>query len=241
MLHNVGNVLNSINVSTTLIRNRLVRSEIVTLARVRGFLEEHADNLGEFLCRDAKGKLVPRLIIQLSLGLDKERAVLGENVEQLARNVEHIKEIVAMQQNHARVTGVIEEVSVPALVDNALQINESALANRAIVVVRKYGAVPALTLDKHKLLQILVNIVRNAQQALDDSATVEKRLTIGVDLSGESQVRVAISDNGVGIPRGEFDAHLFPWVHDANGRAWLRIAQWSNRGEGDGRDAVRGQ
>ena len=200
VLHNVGNVLNSINVSTTLIRDRLRRSEVRTLARVRGLMEDHAGNLGEFLANDPKGKLVPRLIVQLSAGLDKEQAALREDLEQFARNVEHIKEIVAMQQSHARVYGVLEHVSMPQLMDDALQINEAALKNRAIAVVRHYAAAPLLTVDKHKVLQILVNVVRNAQQALEDSHAPEKRLMVDIGLSGDFNVRVTISDNGVGIP-----------------------------------------
>ena len=106
VLHNVGNVLNSVNVSTTLIREKLNRSEVATLVKVGGLLREHQASLAEFLTADPKGKVVPGFIIHLADRLDQEQTALRAEHDQLARNVEHIKEIVAMQQNYARVLGL---------------------------------------------------------------------------------------------------------------------------------------
>jgi signal transduction histidine kinase len=200
VLHNVGNVLNSVNVSTTLIREKLRRSEVSTLGKVRDLLRQHQANVGAFLTADPKGKLVPNFIIQLTECLEKEQAALQDEHEQLARNVEHIKEIVAMQQNYARVSGFLERVSVAKLLDDALQMNTAGLARHGITIIRQYSEVPLLTLDKHKVLQILVNLVHNAKYAMDESRDRDKQLSVGISMNGDNLVKVTVVDNGVGIP-----------------------------------------
>jgi len=200
VLHNVGNVLNSVNVSATLIREKLRRSEIPTLSRVGAMLREHEADMAQYLATDSKGKLVPPFIIQLAQHLEHEHAALQNEYEQLARNVEHIKEIVAMQQNYARLSGFMEEVSIATLVDDALELNTAGLARHGITINRNYSNVPPLMVDKHKVLQILVNLLHNARYALDESRAQAKQLTVGISNGGDF-VKITVADNGIGIPQ----------------------------------------
>ncbi len=200
VLHNVGNVLNSVNVSATLIRENLRQSEIASVVKLAALLQNHAADLTGFLTADPKGKLVPNFIIQLAKHLKEEHARLQKEHEQLVQNVEHIKQIVAMQQSYARVSGVLENVSIADLVDDALQIHTAGLARHGVQVVRHYSDVPPLVVDKHKALQILVNLVHNAKYALDDSPNSEKLLSASIAMNGDRRVKIVISDNGAGIP-----------------------------------------
>jgi PAS domain S-box-containing protein len=201
VLHNVGNILNSVNVSTTLIREKLQRSEVASLVKLGGLLQQHEDDLPAFLTADPRGKLVPRFIIQLADQLGAEHLLLQQEQDQLTRNIEHIKEIVVMQQNYARVSGFLERVSIANLVDDALQINVAGLSRHGVQVVRHYADVPEVTADKHKVLQILVNLVHNAKYALDESGRPDKRLTVAIGMNGNHRLKITVSDNGVGIPR----------------------------------------
>ena len=99
VLHNVGNVLNSVNVSNNIIQEKLRGSKFLTLGKVKDLLLEHETDLPAFLTADPKGKLVPGFIIKLADSIDKELSMLQEEHQQLTRNVEHIKEIVATQQS----------------------------------------------------------------------------------------------------------------------------------------------
>ncbi len=200
VLHNVGNVLNSINVSSTLIREHLHHSEMTSLVRVGKLLEGRQADLATFLTSDPKGKLVPEFVIQLAQHLDREHQVLQNEHHQLARNIEHIKEIVAMQQSYARVSGVLEKVSLANLVDDALQIHTAGLQRHGVQVIRRYADVPAVVLDKHKVLQIIVNLVHNAKYALDQSPRPDKLLQVGIGLKGENRLEITVCDNGIGIP-----------------------------------------
>jgi len=200
VLHNVGNVLNSVNVSANLIRERLRRSELASFPKLRALLQQHESDMAAFLASDPRGKLVPGYVIQLSEQWEREQAALQEEHEQLARNVEHIKEIVAMQQNYARVSGFLEPVAIATLLEDALQMNTAGLTRHGITIVRQYSEVPELTVDKHKVLQILVNLVHNAKYALDGSRGQDKRLTVGLGINGDHKVKVTVADNGIGIP-----------------------------------------
>lgn len=201
VLHNVGNVLNSVNVSCILIRDKLQASEVNSLVKLSALLQQHEADLPAFLSTDSKGKLVPRFIIQLADQLGAEHTQLQQEQEQLNRNIEHIKEIVAMQQNYARVSGILEPISIASLVDDALQLNTAGLSRHGVLVVREYSDVPPVLVDKHKVLQILVNLVHNAKYALDEVSRLDKRLTVAVTRNGDNRLKVAISDNGIGIPK----------------------------------------
>jgi signal transduction histidine kinase len=200
VLHNVGNVLNSVNVSSHLISEKLRGSEIASLGKLSRLLKRHETDLPTFLTTDPKGKLVPGFIIQLADHLQAENALLQQEQDQLTRHVGHINEIVAMQQNYARVSGFREQVSITSLMDDAIQINLAGLSRHGVQVIRQYSDVPPATMDKHKALQILVNLVNNAKYALDASGHQDKRLTVGIGMKDGRRLKITVSDNGMGIP-----------------------------------------
>ncbi len=199
VLHNVGNVLNSLNVSTSLIVARVKKSRASGLARVVVLLQEHAHDLGPFITNDAKGKHVPTYLAQLSEQLMADQESIVNELDSLQQNVEHIKEIVAMQQPYATFGGVKEMINVVNLVEDSLRMNEGALERHRVEVVREFEKAPPMNLDKHRMLQILVNLVRNAKHACQDSERADKRLTMRV-ATGGGRIKITVADNGVGIP-----------------------------------------
>jgi signal transduction histidine kinase len=199
VLHNVGNVLNSVNTSASVVAERLQASKADGVARVADLLEQHRNELPVYLAANGRTDQVIRFLRTLAHNLAAERKFLLDEATGLSGNIEHIKEIVAMQQSYARIAGITETVSVTGLVDDALRMNGGALARHDVKLVREYPAHPAVaTLDKHKVLQILVNLVRNAKYACDDSGRSDKQVTVRVS-NGEARVRITVADNGVGI------------------------------------------
>jgi signal transduction histidine kinase len=200
VLHNVGNVLNSVNVSTSLIRDHLGKLSSSNLEQAAQMIQEHADDLGRFLTTDEKGRHFPRYLSEVSQYLSNVQNYLLNEINGLAQNVEHINEIVAMQQNYASVSGVHEKVAVSEVVENGITMNLGAFLRHGIKVIREYEPVEFLTVDKHKMLQILVNLLRNAKYACDESGSPGKQVTVRIKRAGTERVRVEIADNGVGIP-----------------------------------------
>ena len=200
VLHNVGNVLNSVNVSTTLVSENLKRSKTGNLARVAAMFREHAAELGAFLSADPNGKQLPAYLGQLAEHLSGEQSALLKELDLLKKNIEHIKEIVAMQQSYAKVSGVTEVVKVTDLVEDSLRMNAGALTRHGVQVIRQFDAhLPEITVEKHKVLQILVNLIRNAKYACAESGRTDMEMTVRVT-NGDDRMRIAVVDNGVGIP-----------------------------------------
>jgi PAS domain S-box-containing protein len=201
VLHNVGNVLNSVNVSTSLVSDQLKQSKIANLARAAALMREHSSDLGAYLTHDPKGQRLPLYLSQLAEYLIQEQAVLLKELGLLRKNVEHIRDIVATQQGYAKVTAAIEVVRATDLVEDALRMNMDSLERHSVQVIRDYAPehLPEIKVAKHKVLQILVNLIRNAEYACDESGRTDKRVTVCVTNGGD-HLRISVIDNGVGIP-----------------------------------------
>jgi PAS domain S-box-containing protein len=203
VLHNVGNVLNSVNVSASIVSERIRKSKCAGLTRLTALLSEHASDLPTFLT-GSKGRHLPAYLQELATDLIAERDSASAELAVLRSNVEHIKEIVAMQQSYARRGGVTEMVDIRTLVEDSLRMNEGAFSRHGVTLVREFEEVPLLSVDKHKVLQILVNVIRNAKYACDESGNPEKRVTVRVQAVNGSLL-VAVIDTGVGIPPENLD------------------------------------
>lgn len=199
VLHNVGNVLNSVNVSAGLVSESVRRSKVSSLNRLAALLKEHEADLGSFLANDPRAKQIPVFLSQLSEHFQASQDTTLKELASLHVNIEHIKDIVAMQQSYAKISGFKEIVDIPSLVEDSLSLNVGALTRHRIEVIRHFEKVPPLNLDKHKVLQILINLVRNAKYACDDSENTDKKMTLKVS-NGSGTVKISVEDNGIGIP-----------------------------------------
>jgi PAS domain S-box-containing protein len=208
VLHNVGNVLNSVNVSSSLIADKLRASKAGNLAKAVALLRGHEHDLADFLTNDPKGRQLPAYLSGLGEHLAGEQEDTMQEVKSLVGYIDHIKEIIAMQQSYARVLGVVESLPVVELVEDALRLNAGAMERHRVKVIREYFEVPPILVDKHKVLQILVNLIRNAKYALDDRGHTDKCMVLQVGLNGNDLVRISVIDNGIGIPSDNL-THIF--------------------------------
>jgi PAS domain S-box-containing protein len=199
VLHNVGNVLNSVNVSASLVVDSVKKSKTANLAKVVAMLQENEHDLGMFITSDTKGKQLPAYLSQLSEHLLADQKTTLNELTLLLKNIEHIKEIVTMQQTYARGSGVKEVISLRELVEDGLRMNHGALDRHGVEVVREFEDVPLINIDRNKVLQILVNLIRNSKHACQDSERADKRLTVRVT-NGDGRLKISVLDNGVGIP-----------------------------------------
>jgi two-component system NtrC family sensor kinase len=196
VLHDVGNVLNSVNVSTALLGERLRDSRVANLRRAVELLRVNGLERATFVAHEPEGQRLLTYLTGLAEHLGAEREALAREVETLARSVEHIKEIVALQQGYARAPGGTEEtLAAGALVAEALRMLDEAPG--AILV--ELADDPALTIEKHKVVQILINLLRNARQACAERTDVAGRVTVRVESGAPGRVRFAVRDDGVGL------------------------------------------
>jgi C4-dicarboxylate-specific signal transduction histidine kinase len=199
VLHNVGNVLNSINTSATVLGERLRALRLPSLLKLAGLLEQHRADLGAFMSGDERGRRLPDFLGKLGENLSAERDEMLTMTEALHRHVEHIRTIVELQQSYAMSSSLVEAVSLEELIEDAIRINGAALGRHGVSLERHIVPLPRVMVDKHKLLQIILNLISNAKYALNDNPPGERRLTLRVERPTEALVRVQVCDNGMGI------------------------------------------
>jgi signal transduction histidine kinase len=198
VLHNVGNVLNSVNVAAGVLSDRLNNSKSSGVSKLSKLLTEQND-LGSFLADDERGRQIPAYLQKLAEHLEKEQTDMRKELHELVMNVEHIKEIVATQQNYARVLGVSEVVDLSEVMEDAIKIHGGSYERHAIKLIRQYDKLPQMSLDKHKVMQILINFLSNAKYACDAGEKREKMVAVRLKLVGQDRVRMEVADNGIGI------------------------------------------
>ncbi len=218
VLHNVGNVLNSVNVSTDVALNVVRSSKGLSLGKAVALLQRQPDRAA-FLAHDPRGKKLVEYFGAVALALDEERVKLTDELTGLARHVEHIKVIVSKQQAHAKVGAVAERLRLATLVDDALALNAGAADQHTIEVLREYEEIGMVETDRHKLFDVIVNLVANARQALRDCQS-DRRLTVRVRAGGERGADIEVEDNGSGIEPGNMPrlfTHGFTTKADGHG------------------------
>jgi ligand-binding sensor domain-containing protein/signal transduction histidine kinase len=198
VLHNVGNVLNSVNISASLASDMVRKFKVPSLAKVVELLNQNAANLGTFVTSDPKGAQVPAFLAKLTENMAHDQQRTVQEMESLAKNIEHIKEIVVMQQSYARISGVREIVKVSDLVEDSYRMDVDSFTRHGVQFIRDYQNVPPVNVEKHKVLQILVNLIRNAKQACDERGQEDKQVSVRI-ASEDGQVKISVTDNGIGI------------------------------------------
>jgi len=199
VLHNVGNVLNSVNVSAALMADAIQNSRLPGLAKAIDMMNEQSSHLGAFMANDLTGKQLLHYLTMLTAHLNSEQSTMAKELASLSQNIGHIKEIVSMQQAYARVSGVVEAVAPAELLEDALRIETDASSHSAVQVSREYSELPNILLEKHKVLQILVNLIGNAKYAMDEGNPKIKQLCLRIRINGSNRLEVAVIDNGIGI------------------------------------------
>jgi len=221
ILHNVGNVLNSVNVSTALVTRKLDEMSVADLKQIVGVLAEHEDDLAAFIDEDPRGQHLHPFLTALSSQLCEERSSIADEMRSLSEGVEHICDLIKSQQSYAVKTDMKEEVSLAARLDEALTITGLALTlDPHLNVVREYADLPLVLVDKHRLLEVLINLIRNALQSMDDAGG-EKRLTLRVVRDGDDHVLLQVEDTGVGIVQGKLtQVFQMGYTTKANGHGY---------------------
>jgi signal transduction histidine kinase len=200
VLHNVGNVLNSVNVSASVISDKLQKSGLGDLRRATAMLEQHLDDPGAFVQSDPRGKHLPRFLVELSSQITTEEEAILDEITTLSKSIGHIKEIVATQQNYAGGAGYVEEVSLAELLADAVRFDAGSLQRHKVEVIQEFADLPRTLIDKQKFLQIIVNLVSNAKNAVVASPVSRRQVIIRLTRTEGNRSRIEVIDNGVGIP-----------------------------------------
>jgi sensor histidine kinase regulating citrate/malate metabolism len=201
VLHNVGNVLTSINVSTDILLKTLKKPMVGDVCRIASMFHEHQDNLEAFLTQDSKGKQIPSYLGMVAESLSGSHQTIQSEIDSLVKKIDHIKQVITSQQDIAHAGDVRESASVEDLMEQALMMGMPEPDKYGIQVVREYARVPPIMTDRHHVLQILVNVITNAKNAMVEYPANSHCLTVRIGLPADrtGSVRFEVTDTGGGI------------------------------------------
>ena len=199
VLHNVGNVLNSVNVSCVLLTDQLNHSCMGNVSKIADLITEQEEDLVRFFRDDPRGAQIPGYLRTLASALHEENELMQKEAYELMTRVDHIKEIVSMQQSYSRVSGVRETILPHRLMEDTLQFVAGALGRHNITVKRQYASLPPITVDKHKVLQIFLNLINNAKHACMVNGEKDRRITLRICNPEKDRIHMEVEDNGIGI------------------------------------------
>ncbi len=199
VLHNIGNILNSVNISTSVVGDQIRKSEISSVTQISDLLMRNQDNLKGFLTDHPKGRLIPEFIHNLSRRLQSEQADTLKEMESLGKNIDHIKAIVAMQQGYTSGGCVIEVHQARSLVEEAMEVTRAKMKQEDVLIESVFEDTPPVLADRYKCQQILVNLLTNAQQAMDKLPEGERKIEVGIRRNGNDLAYISVRDRGIGI------------------------------------------
>ena len=200
ILHNIGNILNSSNVSINLLKNRMDQQYKQKLLKVLEMVLQHENDLVAYLSHDDKGKLIPKYIVSLSKLILEDYKNNQAEVDNLMNDLKHISQIVDMQKSVSGTSSLKEKVYLPEVVDIALNMSMTSSLTETIDIIKEFEECPLIDADKSKLLQILVNIIQNARDAvLHSPSTHARKIILGINTINDEMIQLSIRDNGVGI------------------------------------------
>ncbi|MDY6822772.1 MAG: ATP-binding protein [Thermodesulfobacteriota bacterium] len=198
IIHNVGNVLNSIKTSAYIILDQLAESQIKGLKRANNLLRENMDNIEDFITSNPKGKRLMEYYLAIEQNIEEEQQDIKNNIERLNEKLIIIEEIIAAQQNYATKAAFSEALPIADVIEDALTMQTGAIDRHGLKIIKDYHTTPLLSVQKTKLIHVLINLIKNAKDAMINTPPDEKQLTITID-SDENLVLVKITDNGCGI------------------------------------------
>lgn len=199
VLHTLGNVLTSVNLLVHDVHDRLKSTRLVHLNRAVQVLQRERERLGEFLTQDPHGRQLPEFLAQLDEHLTNENRELVQDVGTLITHFEHIREIVLTQQRATRMLGLSEALPPTQLFEDALRLTIDSLNAHSVQLQRDFAPTPHVQADRHRVLQILVNLLRNADDALRVCPRDQRKVQVRIERVGEDRVAFIVSDNGPGL------------------------------------------
>jgi len=208
VLHNVGNVLNSVNVSASLVIQKFENTELSGIVSVNDLLNENKDDLPKFLSDPVKAAHLVKYLNILADSWQQDHAIVLTEMNKLMENIQHIKDIIAMQQVSGWLASFEHTINLDEIINEALMITEVDFVNKKINVEKTFAKLNLILIDKSKLFQILINLISNAKHALLAIEKDNKQITITTGTLDKSTVFIRVADNGVGIAP-EFHTKIF--------------------------------
>ncbi|WP_179131145.1 sensor histidine kinase [Candidatus Entotheonella palauensis] len=205
VLHNVGNVLNSVTTSASVIATTVHDSHLTKLFKANELLRQQADDLEHFVSADDKAVKLLRYYLLLDEPLHHEQHEVLSNIEVLQTKIRLINEIVVAQQSYAQGGALVEGLELEEEVELALTLQGSSVERHGVLLEREYARVGRVQGQRTKLVHVLVNLLKNATEAMGEVSAGEKHLRVVIE-SDATRAYIRVSDTGCGILSSELES-----------------------------------
>ncbi|CAM2009115.1 GAF domain-containing sensor histidine kinase [Acanthopleuribacter pedis] len=198
VLHNIGNILNSLMVSCSLVDSRLRQSKMPQLIRAHEVFEEHINDLADFFTNNPKGEILPRFLLKVGNQLAKDHDMLSNEIRKINEKATLMRDIIETQQTISKIGGS-EIQAVVQVIDEAISLQSNFLERHKILIKRDFRTDKPVRASKAKLIHILVNLIKNAAEAMSHLPPEARALAVSLEENDEGEVLVHVRDEGIGI------------------------------------------
>ncbi|MCB1050437.1 MAG: GHKL domain-containing protein [Acidobacteria bacterium] len=196
VLHNVGNAINSLNVATNVLLEKVEGIVPKLAARIAQKLEEERENLEQLVQRADGKKMLQSLPELIKVAGERRDAVMRE-VSDLRSSVHHVNAIVSAQEDQISGIQLREQIELTEILDTSLKIMMPLIHKHQIQLEKRYGPPIHMTLEGNKLLQIIINLLKNACEAIVEAKPDQPKISLHAEQTEEAVI-LEISDNGIG-------------------------------------------
>ncbi len=204
ILHNIGNAITPAKVNTSMLAKQLhdsfVRRNILHI--MEQFMGAMADT--EKISEEERERLLS--IIRLLPGsVEEEYDRIADDIKKIQDKHEHIEDIIRLQMSYARIATEQEVVNINVLVEDALKLQDDVIINKDVILIKDLGDIPDVRLERAKLIQIIVNLIKNAVESMETNNSLENLLTLSTwhEKGAQEYVGFSVKDSGIGFEEKE--------------------------------------
>ena len=211
ILHNIGNAINSVTIGIETIQNLLADDLLVKrLTALTEALQQHEDNLGDYIANDPQGQKVLPFLLTLSHDFSTSDEKLRQTVARIRNRTEHIVDIIRTQNTYQETSTTLKDVNLEVTISDAIKMLQDSIDKRQIQIEIDCDNAPEeIRIQESQFHQMLVNLIKNSVEAIDELAksgefTEDPRIQIRAYMDNEF-LCIDITDNGIGIAPKELN------------------------------------
>lgn len=200
VLHDMGNALTAMGGQSVTMRALLEREQVMqSLERLTVFLREHEDAL-EGVLGPGKGRGVIELLRAMHRTYTDIRAELFETLRVLNAYLSHAQELLSINRTYARAATAAEPAELGRIIRDVRDMTRGAIGKRkGTMEIRLPEQVSRVAADRSKLIQILLNLIKNGIEAWDSAPDQPLCIELTARAGGDGGLVIEVRDNGCGF------------------------------------------
>ncbi|MEA1968043.1 MAG: ATP-binding protein [Thermodesulfobacteriota bacterium] len=168
VLHNIGNAITPINITFEDMNTKEQHKMVEFIGKCCTDIKDNYSD-PDYCLPGARGESILNYLDELVVNFKKDLNKKDDIIKVINNNLNYITEILTMQQTCAATEQEVKsQCDLNELMETALTMQIKSLEKRDIGVTREYfSEIPSFVIDRNRLLQVIVNFIKNAYEAMD--------------------------------------------------------------------------